>query len=408
MLMIQRGPRPLLLHQTLALSCWQSALCAWHAWKLGWPIWSPEFQSKAAEFEASKRMPEFPAALCAEIQSRWKKFAVGIQKYHDHAYARPAPPYPVIWEQGTTRLYDYLPTAPTAGKSKKKSGIPILVIPSLVNRAYILDLLPEKSFLKFLSENEFHPFLVDWDAPGETEKDFGLSEYITQRLLPIYAFVSQQYAPPAVLGYCMGGNLALALAQLANPKPPALALLATPWDFQAQGMPAFTMDMAEQLMKVVSFQHEFPVDGLQSMFAALDPFGAAQKFVKFAEMDMMGEHAKLFVALEDWLSDGVPLTPKVTEDTMKGWYAQNTAATGGWRVGDTAIHPSAIQIPTLTVLPQQDRIVSPASAAALASAIPGALSLTPDMGHIGMMVGRDAQTRVWEPIIRWLSDNKVK
>ncbi len=351
-------------------------------------------------------MSEFPAALSVEIQNRWKKFAIGIQKYHDHSYARPTPLYPVVWQQGTTRLYDYVPSVPTTGKTKKKSGIPILVIPSLVNRAYILDLLPEKSFLKFLSENGFHPFLVDWDAPGEMERNFGLSEYITQRLLPIYEFIAQKYAPPAVLGYCMGGNLALALAQLAHPKPPALALLATPWDFQAAGMPAFTSEMAEQLMKIVSFHHEMPVDSLQTLFAALDPFGAAQKFVKFAEMDMMSESAKLFVALEDWLSDGVPLTPKVTEDTMKGWYAQNTAVTDRWRVGDTVIHPSAIKIPTLTVLPQQDRIVSPASAAALASAIPGALSLTPDMGHIGMMIGRDAQTRVWEPIIRWLSDKK--
>lgn len=389
--MIPRGPRPLLLHQTLALSCWQSALCAWHASKLGWPIWNPALNN---QFQDTQNIPDFPAALWGEIQSRWAQFQTGIEKYHAHPFARATNIFPIVWEQGTTRVYDY-----------GSMGNPILIIPSLVNRAHILDLLPNKSFLKFLSAQGFHPLLVDWDTPGKMEKDFGLSDYVIQRLLPIYDWTQKKYArPPAVMGYCMGGNLALALAQLAAPRPPALILMATPWDFHAAGMPKFTERMAEQLLTMVQSANELPVDWLQTFFAALDPFGAVQKFMKFATMDPTSDSAQLFVALEDWLSDGVPLTSNVARDTMQDWYARNTPMHAGWQCGPHIINPGALKIPTLAALPQQDRIVSPASAAALAAAIPGTLSLTPDLGHIGMMASRDAQARVWEPVAAWLRE----
>ncbi len=331
------------------------------------------------------------------MQSRWAQFQRGIESYHAHPFARAANPFPVVWERSTTRLYDY-------GAKDFTGGAPLLIIPSLVNRAYILDLLPDKSFLKFLSVQGLHPFLLDWDAPGAAEQSFGLSDYVTDRLLPVYDFIAAKYhTPPAVMGYCMGGNFALALAQMAAPKPPALVLMATAWDFHAPGMPKFTADMADKLLQIVGQKNELSLDWLQTFFTALDPFGSVQKFMKFAAMDPHSEGAQLFVALEDWLSDGVPLTPGTARDTMRDWYAFNAPMKNAWRVADQIINPSALTIPTLAVLPQQDKIVSPASAAALAAAIPGALSLTPDLGHIGMMVGRDAQTKVWGPIVDWLT-----
>jgi polyhydroxyalkanoate synthase len=338
--------------------------------------------------------------LWQEIQARSQKFTAGIAKYHAQPLTPRENSFPVLWQQGSARLYDY----GAAKWSGTVNGMPLLVVPSLVNRAYILDLLPQKSFLQFLSAQGFRPFLMDWDAPSAAEQNFGLADYITERLLPAYEFITAQSGrPPAILGYCMGGNLALALAQLAVPKPPALALLATPWDFHARGMPSFTAPMAEQLMQMVDQQKHLPVDWLQSFFTALDPFGAVQKFIKFADMDAQSDSGKLFIALEDWLSDGVPLTPKVARDTMQNWYALNTPIKDGWRVANTLINPAALQLPILTVLPQHDRIVSPASAAALARAVPGAFSLTPDLGHIGMMVGSGAEAKVWQPLAEWLN-----
>ena len=62
-------------------------------------------------------------------------------------------------------------------------GAPVLVVPSLINRAYVLDLLPEASLLRHLvGAPALRPLLLDWGAPGEAERGFGLDDYIAGRL----------------------------------------------------------------------------------------------------------------------------------------------------------------------------------------------------------------------------------
>ncbi len=48
----------------------------------------------------------------------------------------------MLWRDGSTRLLDYRPAG----------GAPLLVVPSLINRAYILDLAPGRSLLRHLAE----------------------------------------------------------------------------------------------------------------------------------------------------------------------------------------------------------------------------------------------------------------
>jgi len=56
----------------------------------------------------------------------------------------------------------------------------------------------------------------------------------------------------------------------------------------------------------------------------------------------------------------------------------------------------------LVVVPAQDRIVPPATAAALGGELPQAVTWTPRLGHIGMIVAHDAPGVVWEPLAAWL------
>ena len=53
------------------------------------------------------------------------------------------------------------------------------------------------------------------------------------------------------------------------------------------------------------------------------------------------------------------------------------------------------------MVPAQDRIVPPASADALAQALPGAHTLLPPLGHIGMVVSNGARASVWDPLAAW-------
>ena len=132
----------------------------------------------------------------------------------------------------------------------------------------------------------------------------------------------------------MGGTLAVAAAQRRPDLVRALALLAAPWDFHAPD-PTVAMQAADMLPLMepaLAFNDTLPVDMLQVLFAMLDPWGVADKYRGFARLDPASERAKLFVALEDWLNDGVPLAAPVARECLGGlvWRQHaRRAATGG-------------------------------------------------------------------------------
>ena len=94
--------------------------------------WPPRRRKLQASLKSVK--PEaFAAALDAEIVARADAMLRGIERYRHHPYRRPDDETPVLWQQGATRILDYGPA----------DGAPLLVVPSLINKAYVLDLLPE-------------------------------------------------------------------------------------------------------------------------------------------------------------------------------------------------------------------------------------------------------------------------
>jgi len=364
--------------------------------------WRPEFALQGGSLclalaLAGAKSDSFDAVLDAELTRRATLLLDGVERYRRHPYRRDLAEPPLLWQEGTTRLLDYRP----------RGGPPVLVVPSLINRAYILDLAPGQSLLRYLADQGLRPLLVDWGAPGEEERRFNVGDYIMRRLEPA-AEVARQAAggaAPVVLGYCMGGLLALALAARRPELACALALLATPWRFHAERAEQARLlgMLAAPIAGSYAALGEVPVDVLQALFAAQDPLLVLRKFSRFAEMAPDSSAALGFVALEDWLNDGVPLAIPVARECLGGWYGEDRPGRGQWRVDGKAIRPRDVEIPALIVVPAQDRIVPPATAAALADELPEAKTWTPSLGHIGMIVARDAPSVVWEPLRAWLS-----
>jgi polyhydroxyalkanoate synthase len=110
-----------------------------------------------------------------------------------------------------------------------------------------------------------------------------------------------------------------------------------------------------------------------------------------------------FVALEDWLNDGVPLVAGVARECLGSWYGANDPALGRWRIGGKTIVPANVRCPALTVIPGQDRIVPPESAEPLAAGLPQGETMTPHLGHIGMVVGSRAEALLWCPLVDWIA-----
>jgi polyhydroxyalkanoate synthase len=360
--------------------------------------WRPELAAaaRALETELAAADPEaFGAALEREIRREADAFLEGLERYRHHPYRRAVTEPPALWSEGTTRLLDYGPAG----------GAPLLVVPSLINRAYVLDLAEDNSFLRFLAGRGIRPLLVDWGSPGETERRFDLTHYIAGRLeAALEAAIGAAGAPLAVLGYCMGGTLALALAQRRRRDVAALLLLAAPWDFHAgaEAQAKLLGSLAEPLAAAFATLGEVPVDVLQGLFAALDPLLALKKFARLAARDPASAEARAFVALEDWLNDGVPMALPAAREALGGWYGANLPARGLWKIAGTAVEPAKIDRPALVVVPGQDRIVPPGSARALAAALPRAQLLAPPLGHIGMVVGGRAPRAAWRPVAEWL------
>ena len=144
----------------------------------------------------------------------------GIAAYRRHPFERRLAEPPVIWREGSTRLLDY----GAAQDGGSQPGAPmLLVVPSLVNRAHVLDLLEGRSLLRHLAAAGLRPLLLDWGWPGPAERRLGLAGII-ERVVRAHEAANRD---GAMLGYCMGGLLALAAAQLA-PHPRAASPCSPP------------------------------------------------------------------------------------------------------------------------------------------------------------------------------------
>jgi len=398
------GPRPLPQHLMLALALWGNSAAAWPSLKAAWQNSKGPGQPSPLASALQNLAPELQNAdeaalldaLTLEGHRRLGHFLDGVLSYRRQPGARPASDRPVLWRDGTTLLRDYR-------RGSDASAPRVLVVPSLVNRYYILDLEPESSFLADLARRGYAPFVVDWDAPGPEEQGFDLTRYIAGRLEGALDAVRREPGGPIiVVGYCMGGNLALGLALRRQADIAALACLATPWDFHADGQTQAQLIGAIGRSMDPLFQAlgEMPVDVLQSLFASLDPLSILAKFRRFAEMQ--GDQARKFVALEDWLNDGVGLAAPVARECLTQWYGENTTALGKWLIAGEPVRPEGLHLPALAMVPAADRIVPPKSALGLAQRLPQCETMTPAAGHIGMMVGGSARAKVWDPLDAWL------
>jgi len=393
------GPRPLPLHLALLTMISTSSAEGSRHLRSGSEFWKPELRERAAALavEAERLGPErLRTALERVAKTDLVDALDGLTRYRRHPRRREGAEFPVLWSEGASRLLDH----------GGEGGVPALFIPSLINRAHILDLSPERSLLRGLATRGVRPFLLDWGDLGPEEERLDLTGYIAGRLTRA-AEVAAEVAgrPTRLVGYCMGGTMAVAAAALRPDLYETLTLLAAPWDFHAAGPRVGALVAAAAATFAPLFERlgKVPVDALQTFFALPDPRVARNKFRRFRALDPDSADAAAFVDLEDWLNDGVPLSVPAAMETMIGWYGRNDTARGAWRVGGTMIDPTAIRMPTLVVSPKRDRVVPPPSALALARAVPGAEALTPDAGHIGLMVGARIANAFREDLARRLT-----
>jgi polyhydroxyalkanoate synthase len=316
-------------------------------------------------------LPIFLATLqaaCADDPARLAAALSGLARYQQAPRPAPPPKRPDVARIGEVSLRG------TPGPR------PVVIVPSLINPAHVLD-LPGRSLMAHLESAGLNPLIIDW---GDAPEPLGLASLVSERLAPLVNSLEQ---PVALLGYCLGGTLALALA--AQAPITRLALIATPWNFAdyGEGQRAALAQWWASAAPMAQAMGQLPIDLLQPAFWSLDPDGLAAKYVRLATTN--AHDLADFVRLEDWANGGTPLSLAAAQD-LAALYA-----TGQWNGVDAA----AITAPILDVIAGADRIVPPAAAV---STLGIGTALRLDAGHVGMVVGRRAPQLLWQPLAEFM------
>lgn len=396
-------PSPLVLHLGVALAAYgQALLAAPSAASPAFPWREPGGGDGLAGLDQIE--------VAGEIAARLNATVAGLEAWQAHPYRRTLPEPPAIWSAGCSRLLDY----GAAPEAADPAGPPVLVVPSLINRPYVLDLVPERSLLRWLAGRGLRPLLMDWGAPGPAEAAFDLDAYGRERLLPALAEARRLAGGPVpVVGYCMGGTLAVGLAARAPAEVAALVTIGAPWDFTstsgvAGGLRAMIRAEegrhTERLLDSLGAAFGMvPVAVFQLLFALINPIQASLKFQHLARLDPDGQAARLFVALEDWLADGVAMPVGAAKDLLLGWQIGNATAAGRWEFLGGTVDPARVTAPALVVCGVSDTIATPPLARPLGRALARAETIAPRTGHVGMVVGSAARAQVWRPVAEFLA-----
>jgi polyhydroxyalkanoate synthase subunit PhaC len=326
----------------------------------------------------------------------------GVRRYQQSGYCRPDCPYPVMWQEGAIRCLKV--TVPDVTPLAQDAPV-VLLIPSLINRYYILDLTDELSLARHLCQSGSHVYIIDWAEPSAVEVAYDAGDYVTRIVLPLVVWLESQHAVPVTLmGYCIGGLLAMAAAVLNTARVARVVLLATPWDFDVHPRPDAKQQALHQMMFYVNHHTEHLFSGayLSWLFYLADPRAFEEKYRQFSTLHTDSDGYKRFLAVEHWVNDTVPLTRAVAHTCLMDWAHHNRIAEGAWQVNGVGIVPEALQCPVLVVAPQRDRIVPPASALAMVPRLRNASVLSPDTGHIGMIIGSNRHHALWQPLTEWL------
>ncbi len=328
----------------------------------------------------SRRLGHDPQRLQAALE--------GVRRYQQAPSLPAQPPLPVAARRGGVRLL-------SAGGPV--GAAPLVLIPSLINAPVVLDLAPDRSLVRYLAAAGHRVFLLDWGTMGLSERRLGLAGLVSTRLMPLL----QPLGPRVKLaGYCLGGTLALAAAQLLGPQLDRLALIATPWNFS--GFPASARRQALETWGSARLigggLGAVPVTLLNPLFWALDEEAVVSKFEALSRRPPDDPGIAWFAAVEDWASSGAPLPLPAARDLFLSGFGADHIGRGLWRVRGQQIDPRRITAPILDFGALKDRIVPPE--ARLRGE--GVTRRDVNSGHVGMVVGSGARQALWEPLSNWL------
>src|SRR5215471_3210383 len=132
----------------------------------------------------------------------------------------------IVQETRAYRLIHYRPML------SKTATTPILVVYALINKSYILDLQPDKSWIRNLLSQGFDIYLIDWKTPTQLDKYVSFDDYVNSYIDDCVEFVRRKSSVDKITlhGYCMGATMSVIYTSLHQDKIRNLATIAPVFD----------------------------------------------------------------------------------------------------------------------------------------------------------------------------------
>jgi polyhydroxyalkanoate synthase len=264
-----------------------------------------------------------------------------------------------------TPLYQLIQYTPATDEVLKT---PVVIFPPWINRYYILDLTPEKSFVKWCVDNGVSLFMASWKSADESIAGATLDDYVLDGQIDAIDAVRDLLGIESVhtVGYCVAGTtLAATLGYLEAKRDAARVKSATFFtaqvDFSEAGdLTLFTGPETQALLEQLTAEKGF-LDG-RYMAATFNLLRGRDLIWSYVVNNyLLGEEPAPFDLLY-WNSDTTNLPAPWHRDYIESFYKGNKLAEkGGIRIAGTPVDIDAVKTPTYVQAGREDHISPPQS-----------------------------------------------
>jgi len=349
-----------------------------------------------------------PAPSTTSMVSALKKYAKGMHIILDGAQAATGQtPKEVIWTKNKAKLYHYEPAL------EKRFPVPILLIYALINRAYVLDLMPGNSLVEYLSHQGFDVYMLDWGTPGDEDKNLTFEDYVLDYIPRVIKKVLRHAHAEelSILGFCMGGTMSAMYASLFPGKPLRnLILLTTPIDFTPETMGLYGLWTSDKY-----FNPDLLVEAFGNVPGELVDTGNRMTrpvtnyigtYVTMWDRLLQDRPMETWLAMNKWVNDGVPFAGEAFKQWIREFYQQNKLVKGEIKLRGRPVDLKNIACSVLNIAGKKDHICTLPQAEATMSLISSQDKefYVLDAGHVGLLTGSDAKKKLWPKIRNWLAE----
>jgi polyhydroxyalkanoate synthase len=310
-------------------------------------------------------------------------------------------PKDLVYSENKLKLVHYKRSTPATVKT------PVLIVYALVNRYQMLDLQPDRSYIKNLLDLGLDIYLIDWGYPTRPDRYLDMEDYINGYINHCVDFIRKEEKSDKInlMSICQGGTLSTIYSALHPEKVKNLVTMVTPIDFSVNDGLLFRWAKDMDFDALVEGNNGLiPGDFLNTGFELLKPMMKVQK--NSGLINSLEDKDKLmnFLRMEKWIADSPDQAGECFRQFMKELYQCNKLIKGKLSIGGKKVDLKNITMPLLNIYATEDHLVPPSATIPLNDHVG---SKDKELykfqgGHIGVFVGGKSQKELAPAVFNWL------